>query len=363
MPRATFVFKHALVQDTAYQSLLRKTRQQYHHRIADVLENRFRDTAEQRPELLAHHHAEAGNAAQAIPYLKTAGSRAIARAAFPEAIAHLLRGLHLLDALPDGAARDRQELPLQSALGMALQAHRGYAAPEVDRAYTRARVLCQRAGTAEELLSVSRGQNLFYIARADYRTASDVGTELLKVGTETQSLEHLLEGHMTLGVNLIYLGRLVESRTHFEQALAIHTPDDGPLRAFQYVGHSEAWCRSYLGRTLSFLGYYDQALKASEAGVAAARTFAIPLSVAQAMGMHTILCHIVGDVGAAQEWASRTIAYATEYGFPYWSSLSSMVRGWTLAHQGHVEQGIAQLRRGSIRISPREQRSGGRGFS
>ena len=247
---------------------------------------------------------------------------------------------------PTARARDLQELALQSGLGMALQAHRGYAAPEVDRAYTRARVLCQRAGTPEDLLSVSRGQNLFYIARGEYRKASEFGTELLKVGAETASLEHLLEGHMTLGVNWIYLGRFVESRTHFEQGLAIHTPDDGPLRAFQYVGHSEAWCRSYLGRTLSFLGYYDQAIKASEAGVAVARTFAIPLSIAQAMAMHTNLCHILGDVDAADEWASRTIAYANEYGFPYWSSLSSMVRGWTLAHQGHVEQGIAQLRQG-----------------
>lgn len=345
VPKATFVFKHALVQDTAYLSLLRKTREQYHHRIADVIESQFRDTVEQRPELLAHHHAEAGNAAEAIPYWRKAGNRAIARAAFPEAIAHLLRGVHLLDTLPAGAPRDLQEIALQSGLGMALQAHRGYAAPEVDRAYTRARVLCQRAGTAEDLLSVSRGQNLFYIARGEYRKASEFGTELLKVGAETGSLEHLLEGHMTLGVNWIYLGRFVESRTHFEQGL-VQTPDKGPLRAFQYVGHSEAWCRSYLGRTLSFLGYYDQAIEASEAGVAVARSFAIPLSIAQAMAMHTNLCHILGDVDAAAEWASRTIAYANEYGFPYWSSLSSMVRGWTLAHQGHVDEGIAQLRQG-----------------
>ena len=346
VPKATFVFKHALVQDTAYLSLLRKTREQYHHRIADVLEHRFRDTLEQRPELLAHHHAEAGNAAAAIPYWRKAGNRAIERAAFPEAIAHLLRGIHLLDTLPDGSARDLQELALQSALGMALQAHRGYAAPDVDRAYRRARELCQRAGTPDDLLSVSRGQNLFYIARGEYRQASAFGTELLKVGRDTASLEHLVEGHMTLGVNFIYLGRFVESRIHFEQSLAIHTRDHGPLRAFQYVGHSEAWCRSYLGRTLSFLGYYDKAIKASEAGLAVARTFAIPLSIAQAMAMHTNLYHILGDVDAADDWASKTIAYATEHGFPYWSSLSSMVRGWTLAHQGDVEQGIAQLRQG-----------------
>ncbi len=346
VPRATFVFKHALVQDTAYQSLLRKTREQYHHRIADVLEHRFPDTAAERPELLAHHHAESGSAAAAIPYWGKAGNRAIARAAFPEAIAHLNRGIHLLDTLPDGPPRDQQELALQSALGMALQAHRGYAAPEVDRAYTRARVLCQRAGTPGDLLSVSRGQNLFYIARGEYHKASEFGTELLKVGAEMSSLEHLLEGHMTLGVNLIYLGRFAESRAHFEQGLGIHTPEDGPLRAFQYVGHSEAWCRSYLGRTLSFLGHYEEAITASEKGVDAARTFAIPLSIAQAMGMHTNLLHMLDDVGATESWALKTIAYANEHGFPYWSSLASMVRGWALAHQGRVDDGIAQLRRG-----------------
>ena len=346
VPRATFVFKHALVQDTAYQSLLRKTREQYHQRIADVLEDRFPDTAAERPELLAHHHAEGGNAGAAIPYWGKAGNRAIARAAFPEAIAHLRRGIHLLDALPDGPPRDLQELALQSALGMALQAHRGYAAPEVDHAYTRARVLCQRAGTPGDLLSVSRGQNLFYIARGEYHKASEFGIELLKVGAETASLEHLLEGHMTLGVNLIYLARFVDSRSHFEQGLAIHTPESGPLRAFQYVGHSEAWCRSYLGRTLSFLGHYEQAISASEKGVEVARAFAIPLSIAQAMAMHTNLFHMLGDVGATESWANKTIAYANEHGFPYWSSLSSMVLGWALAHQGHLDDGIAQLRRG-----------------
>jgi predicted ATPase len=345
-PKATFVFKHALVQETAYQSLLRKTRQQYHQRVAAALENQFRETTEQKPELLAHHHTEAGNVAKAIPYWRTAAGCAITRAAFPEAVSHLTRALQLIETLSDDSDRDHQELALQSELGMTLQARRGYAAPEVDRAYTRARLLCQRVGTAEELLSVSRGQTRFYIARADYRTAAALGNELLRVGAENRSLEHTLEGHLALGVDLIYLGRFVESRRHFEQSLALLTPDTEPPPTFQYSGHSSSWSRSYLGRTLSFLGYYVQALEASKEGLAVAQRVAIPLSVAQGMGMLTNLFQMRRDIVAAQEWAARTIAFSTEYGFLYWSSLGAMVEGWILGHQRQVDQGVARLRQG-----------------
>jgi len=156
----------------------------------------------------------------------------------------------------------------------------------------------------------------------------------------------MLEGHLMLGANQIYQARFLESRAHFEQVLALLPPDSGARHAFQYVGHSSAFSRSYLGRTLSFLGHYDRAVEASEQGLAVARTLAIPMSVAQAMGMHTLLYQVRGEIEPAQSWAAQTLAYATEYGLPYWSSLSSIVLGWVLAHQGQLEQGISQLRRG-----------------
>src|SRR5262249_42388679 len=141
-PQATYLFKHALIQDAAYQSLLKSRRQQYHQHIAQVLEERFPETKETQPELLAHHYTEAALIAQAIPYWQKAGWRAIQRSANTEGISHLTRGLELLKTLPDTPEHTQQELALQTTLGPVLIATKGYAAPEVEKTYTRARELC-----------------------------------------------------------------------------------------------------------------------------------------------------------------------------------------------------------------------------
>src|SRR5262249_52742337 len=146
-PQATYMFKHALIQDAAYQSLLRSTRQQYHQRIAQVLEARFPDTAETQPELLAYHYTEAGLREQAIGYWQVAGQRAVERSANIEAIAHLTRGLEVLQTLPDTPERIQQELGLQTTLGPALMVLKGFGNPEVEKTYRRARELCQQVGT------------------------------------------------------------------------------------------------------------------------------------------------------------------------------------------------------------------------
>ncbi len=147
-PQARYVFKHALIQDAAYQSLLKSTRQQYHQQIAQALQEQFSETREAQPELLAHHYTEADLVAQAIPYWQKAGQRAIERSANAEAISHLAKALELLKTLPDTSERVRQELSLQITLGPALVILKGMAAPEVEKVYTRARELCQQVGEA-----------------------------------------------------------------------------------------------------------------------------------------------------------------------------------------------------------------------
>src|SRR5262249_44236171 len=146
-----YFFKHALIQDTAYQSLLKSTRQQYHHQIALVLEEKFPQTKETQPELLAHHYTEAGLIEQAIPYWQQAGERATQRSAYVEAISHLTRGLELLKTLPDAPEHAQQELTLQVTLGAPLIAIKGYTAPEVEKAYTRALELCRCLGETPQL--------------------------------------------------------------------------------------------------------------------------------------------------------------------------------------------------------------------
>ena len=142
-PQATYVFKHALIQDAAYESLLKSTRQHYHQRIAQVLEEQFPETSEGQPELLAHHYTEAGLTEQAVHYWHQAGQRAIERSAHVEAISHLTKGLALLQTLPETPERTQREVDMHIALGASLIATKGYAAPEVEQTYTRARQLCQ----------------------------------------------------------------------------------------------------------------------------------------------------------------------------------------------------------------------------
>src|SRR5262245_47808434 len=167
LPQAHYLFKHALIQDTAYQSLLTSTRQQYHRQIAQVLADRFPETVETQPELLAHHYTEAGLSAQAIPYWQQAGQRANQRSAHAEAVSHFTKGLTLLKTQPDTPERTQQELTLQIALGAPLIAARGFGATEVGRAYARARELGQHLGETLQLFPVLWGLYGFHHVRAE----------------------------------------------------------------------------------------------------------------------------------------------------------------------------------------------------
>src|SRR5262249_4936599 len=185
-PQATYLFKHALIQDAAYQSLLKSTRQQYHQQIAMVLEERFTETKETQPELLAHHYTEASLIAQAIPYWQRAGERASQRSANIEAISHLTKGLDLLKTLPTTPEHLQQELTLQITLGVPLMATKGFTAPEVGAVYSRARELCQQLGDTPELFPVLFGLWVFYTVQAELQTAHELGERCLRLARTVQ---------------------------------------------------------------------------------------------------------------------------------------------------------------------------------
>src|SRR5262249_7633719 len=174
-------FKHALIQDAAYQSLLRSTRQQHHQRIAEVLEGRFAELCETQPELLAHHYTEAGLAEHAIAYWQRAGEHARDRSAPLEAISHVTTGIALLTTLPETTARTQHAVTLHLALGAALQMAKGQAAPEVERAYTQAYALCQQVGETPALVPVLFGLWRYYLNRPQLHTAREIGDTLLRL--------------------------------------------------------------------------------------------------------------------------------------------------------------------------------------
>ncbi|MBI3797574.1 MAG: tetratricopeptide repeat protein, partial [Deltaproteobacteria bacterium] len=346
-PQARYLFKHALIQDAAYQSLLKSTRQQYHQQIAQVLEDRFAETVETHPELVAHHYTEAGLVRQAIPYWQRAGQKAAERSANVEAIAHLTKGLELLKTLPDTPERAQQELMLQIALGASLQATKGYAAPEVEQAYTRARELCRQVGETPQLFSVLLGLGAFYFTRAELQTARELGEQCLALAQRIQDPARLVPAHYLLGMTLLYLGEPASARKYFEQGIALYDPQKHRSHTYRAaVQNPGVSCLSYAAFALWCLGYPDQALKRSYTAITLAQELAHPFSLAWALSNPTSVHQFRGEAQAAREQAEASMVLCREHGFPLFLASGTHMRGVALAEQGEVEEGIVQMRRG-----------------
>ncbi|MBI3301055.1 MAG: AAA family ATPase [Deltaproteobacteria bacterium] len=220
-PQVRYFFKHALIQEAAYQSLLRSTRQQYHKQIAQVLEERFPETMETQPELVAHHYTEGGLVGQAIPYWQKAGQRAVERSGNSEAISHLTKGLELLKTLPDTPERLQQELTLRLTLGEPLLVTKGYAALEVEQTYGRARELCRQVGETPQLFPALGGLWQFYLNRAEYQTVRELGEQLLTLAQNVQDPALLLSAHDALGQTFYLLGEFAQAQPHLEQSIIL----------------------------------------------------------------------------------------------------------------------------------------------
>ncbi|MBI3301640.1 MAG: AAA family ATPase [Deltaproteobacteria bacterium] len=345
-PQARYIFKHALIQDAAYQSLLKSKRQQYHQRIAQVLEEQFPETKEIQPELLAHHYTEAGLVVQAIPYWQKAGERATRRSANREAISHLTKGLELLKTLPDTLERTQQELDLQTTLGPALMAAKGEAAPEVQQAYARARELCAELGENSRLFSVLRGLWIFHLERAELQTASELGEELLSLAKSVANPAFLLEAHRALGITLFWCGDFTSAQAHLEQGIALYDRQQHRSHAFLYGLDPAVHCLSYTAWGLWFLGYPDQALQRSHEALTLARELTHLFSLAAALYFAARLHQYRWEKQLTQEQAEAAVTLSTEQGFPEWLAVGTILRGWALAEQGQGEEGIAQMHRG-----------------
>jgi predicted ATPase len=345
-PQATYIFKHALIRDAAYASLLKRTRQQYHQQIAQVLEACFPATQESQPELLAHHYTEAGCTKQAISYWQQAGEQAIQRSANVEAIAHLRKGLELLTTLPDTIERAQHELTLQLALGVPLQATKGYAARERGEVYTRAWELCQQLGETSQRFPVLFGLWQFYNMGGELQTSREVAEQLLSLARHQDDPALLLEVHRALGLTLLNLGELVPARELVEQGIALYDPQQHRAHAFLYGQDPGMTCRVYTALVLWLLGYADQARARSHEAITLARELAHPYSLAMALGWAARLHLCCRDVQGVTEHAEALMTLSTEQGFPTWMAHVRVLRGWALATQERGEEGIAQMRQG-----------------
>jgi predicted ATPase len=347
LPQATYLFKHALIQEAAYQSLLHSTRQQHHQHIAQVLEARFADLCATQPELLAHHYTEAGLIAQATPYWQQAGTQAIQRSANVEAIAHVQRGLELLTALPDTPQRTQHELDFLTTLGPALMATKGYAAPEVVHAYTRARALCQQVGETPEHVPVLWNLWFFYMARAEHQTAMELGEQCLQIAHRVQDAALLLEAHYALGSSWFLLGNPALAGTYLEQTIALYDAAQHHGLAYRYGGIDPGMAGFGVYAWVLWLrGYPAQARTHSARALSLAQQRAHPFSLARTLHYDALLCQLRRDAPAARDQADAETTVATAQSFALARATGLIMRGWAIAVQERSTEGLVQIRQG-----------------
>ena len=346
-PDAVYTFKHALVQDAAHGSLLRSSRQQLHTQIADALETHFPELMESQPELLAQHYAEAGLVEKSIAYWGQAGRRSAARSAMAEAAAQLQKGLDHLALLSDAPKRQRQELEFWSALGGALHAVKGAAAPETGHAYARARELWEQLGFPAEFLQVPYGEARYHMFRGELDLALRLDESLLRLSHQRNDSAGVVLGHFSSGRNLMHAGRFASSRSHLEDVLALYNliSDNSLLHQFGFYPHVNS--QGLLGIVLFCLGFPDQALARSSAAIAEARRLAHLPSLAASLTNGITVLSLVGDNATLDEWVDQLVAVTTEQDFPVWRAQGTIFRGWVKVKNGDVAEGISLLRSGS----------------
>jgi predicted ATPase len=345
-PQSTYLFKHALIQDTAYQSLLKSRRQQLHQQIAQVMETQFPDTKAVQPELLAHHYTEAGLIPQAIPYWQQAGQNAAQRSANIEAVSQLTQGLELLKTLPETAEHAQRELTLQTTLGPVLIAAKGFASPEVGKTYARARELCREVGESVQLFLVLRGLWAFYNTKAEYQTARELGERALRLAQDIQDPALLMEAHRSLGRTFFDCGEFISARMHLEQAITLYDPRQHRAHAFLYGYDPGVAGLSFLALVLWHLGYPDQALQRSHEALSLAEERGHPFSLAFTLFVSSTLQQHQHDIRATQEKVEPLITLSEEQGFPSFFGWGQVIQAWVLAEQGQREEGITQMRQG-----------------
>jgi TOMM system kinase/cyclase fusion protein len=346
LPQSTYVFKHALIQDAAYESLLKSTRQHYHQRISQVLEAQFPEMVEAQPELLAHHYTEAGLIEHSVAYWYKAGQRASERSAHVEAMAHLRQGLELLKSLPEAPERVQREVDMHLALGASLFATQGYAAPEVQQTYARARQLCHHLDDPHQLFPALRGLWNYYHVRAELQTAHTLGDQLLTLAQQARDPAMLIAAHRAVGTTLFWMGAVASAQTHFAQGVALYDPTQHRASTFLYGEDAGVLCQSFAAWTLWCLGYPDQGLAQSQQAVTFAQQSAHPFSLGWVLSRATLIHQLRREERCTQERAEAAISLAQEQGFPQLRATGAILRSGTLAHQGQAQDGIAQLHQG-----------------
>jgi predicted ATPase len=345
-PNAIYTFKHALIQDAAYGTLLRADKQKLHARIARTLEEQFPERVAREPEVLAHHFAEAHQLEHALGYMLKAGERAIERSANVEAIRHLSRGLTAIGSLPENSARDRLELAFQLAIGTPLIAVKGYSASETGAAYGRARVLCERLGEVEPLVAALSGEFTFHFVSGNYPVMQQLTKEASNVSQRLPHTMIRLASHRLAGITALHGGVFPNALHNFEAIICTYDVSQHRFRPVNYVHDPKISALAYLAPLYWILGHLDQAVRARvEAFECAAELNQANLTAHVHNFAGAGLDELRGDIAGVRLHAEAILELAERHSLHYWRLNALILLGWTMVQEGAVEAGIALMRK------------------
>ncbi|MDX2029616.1 MAG: protein kinase [Blastocatellia bacterium] len=338
-------FVHVFYQNTLYASLRPTRRVQLSHAVAEALLAAYGDRSREAASELAALFEAAREYARAAEYCRLAAENAVHLFASREAAAHARRGLAALESLPESEERLRLEFSLQIVLGNILIATHGYASPDVEAAYQRARRLCELLGDTTNLLPVLYGLYVNHLARANYREAMANGEEFTAHAARMAD-PAVIVGHRTVAVPLFFLGELADARRRLEQGLAIYDGAKHRPLTWMYGGEPAMVCRNYLAWTCWLQGYPDQSLAHSREAVRLSREVRHAQSQAQALAGSALLHQYRREPQPARELAEAAITLASEQGLALWLGWGTILRGWAMLEQGQTADGLERIRRG-----------------
>lgn len=342
--KSIYSFRHALIQDAAYNSMLRTTRQKAHSTVARVLREQFPQRVASQPEILAFHHTEAGEPEAALAQWQLAGEKAVSRGAMREAIAHYrnaLQNVALRDASP---GRDALELDILIALGVPLIAAYGYTDSQVQDTYLRARDLAQRLGDDPQLFSAMWGLWTSHRARLEMHDARELATELNELARRLDDPSRLLAAHHAQWTTYTYLGDLLKATAHCEQGMRIYQPQQHHRHVFIYGGHDPGCCGiATAALDLCLTGRISEGLERMEAARRLAQELGHPPTLAHAMTYSALLGHFLRDSRAALEYATSTLGIAEKIEQPGYVAAARMVAAWARSCQGEGAGSVAEI--------------------
>jgi serine/threonine protein kinase/tetratricopeptide (TPR) repeat protein len=345
-PRVRFTFKHALVQDTAYESLLRKTRQQWHGRIASVLVSKDSPMGESSPELLAYHFTEAGETIEAIGYWAKAGLKAQERSANNEAISHFRQGLALVETLEESAERDALEFQFQIPLGVALLTTQGYAAPEVGPVFERARAFGQKLAEPAVQFHIHWGIWAWRVVREELEICNQMYDEALRLIEPLNNPGLQIEAHFIGVLTSFYRGEFTKTRELCEQAFPLFDEETSKQHARHTGQNVGVTMQCYWALSLWHLGYPEQAIQRAEQAVALARTLEHPFTLAYALCHASWLHHHCRLSDTVRKISQEVIALSNEQSFPFWLAEGYFHQGFAALLEQNGSQGLELLQTG-----------------